>query len=220
MLYLFTEAIYKIARITIGIPPYQLNKTLANKRQILFSIMPKIIDSKPSGPSKVHAKHNDQGLKIVNLHTFLDGGEGYVWTSWQVLNNLGQWVMMGDQIYLKCTQEDDFCTSENPCGKDEGDCDTHDECQVNLFCGSNNCPNYLGFHSEFDCCYAPAVGDEHFCSPTNPCGQHEGDCDSTNECQTNLICDTAHSSPAYLGFMSDVNICVNISEVSRCKYSN
>ena len=156
------------------------------------------------------------GIKSVpgKLEKECPNNEGYVW-NW-VYSTGGSYIATND-VYIKCANEDDFCTSENPCGTDEGDCDTHDECQVNLFCGSNNCPNYLGFHSEFDCCYAPAIGDEHFCSPTNPCGQHEGDCDSTNECQTNLICDTAHSSPAYLGFMSDVNICVNISEVSRCK---
>ena len=60
---------------------------------------------------------------------------------------------------------------------------------------------------EFDCCYAPTVGDEHFCTIANPCEVDEGDCDSNNECQTNLLCDITISCPAYLGFASDVNCC-------------
>ena len=59
-----------------------------------------------------------------------------------------------NDVYIKCANEDDFCTSQNPCATDQGDCDIHDECQDGLFCGSNNCPASLGFHSEFDCCYA------------------------------------------------------------------
>ena len=103
--------------------------------------------------------------------------------------------------------DEDFCTSVTPCGGNEGDCDLHDECQDGLFCGSNNCPTSLDFDSEVDCCYQPTVGDEHFCTNNNPCAVDEGDCDSNNECQTNLICDTINSCPMHLGFASDVNCC-------------
>ena len=48
--------------------------------------------------------------------------------------------------------DEKFCTSEIPCDEDEGDCDAHNECQDNLFCGSNNCPASLGFDTEIDCC--------------------------------------------------------------------
>ena len=130
--------------------------------------------------------------------------EGYVW-NWNFWDG-SSWIATTD-VYIKCANEDDFCTSENPCGTDQGDCDTHDECQDGLFCGSSNCPDSLGFHSEFDCCYAPTVGDEHFCTTANPCAEDEGDCDSNNECQANLICDLAVSCPDYLGFSSDVNCC-------------
>ena len=47
---------------------------------------------------------------------------------------------------------EDFCTTTNPCGEDEGDCDSIDDCQDGLACGSNNCPYSLGFDSEVDCC--------------------------------------------------------------------
>ena len=130
--------------------------------------------------------------------------EGYT-LSWEFWDG-SFWTATND-VYIKCANEDDFCTSQNPCGTDQGDCDTHDECQDGLVCGSNNCPDYLGFHSEFDCCYVSTLGDEHFCGTDDPCAVDEGDCDSNNECQTNLICDTANSCPASLGFDSDVNCC-------------
>ena len=104
-----------------------------------------------------------------------------------------------------------FCACEY-CSENEGDCDSDNDCEQGLFCGSNNCPDYLGFNSEVDCCYAPAVGHEHFCTTNDPCEVDEGDCDSNNECQTNLICDTANICPTYLGFVSDVNCCVTFSE--------
>ena len=80
-------------------------------------------------------------------------------------------------------------------------------CLDGLRCGLNNCPASLGFDSEVDCCYNSTVGDEHFCTTDNPCAVDAGDCDSDNECQTNLICDTVSSCPEYLGFAFDVNCC-------------
>ena len=130
--------------------------------------------------------------------------EGYVW-NW-IYGDGYNWIAT-DDVYIKCANEDDFCTTENPCITNQGDCDTPDECQDGFSCGSNNCLDSLGFHSEFDCCYAPTVGDEHFCTTANPCAIDEGDCDFNNECQATLICDTAISCPAYLEFASDVNCC-------------
>ena len=139
--------------------------------------------------------------------------EGYVW-NWNYGVHLAtnSFVATND-VSIKCANEDDFCTPENPCGTNQGDCDTHDECQDGLKCGSNNCPDSIGFHSDFDCCYAPPVGDEDFCTTDNPCAVDEGDCDSSNECQTNLIC--VNNCPAYLGFNSDVNCC---SDTYGCKF--
>ena len=128
--------------------------------------------------------------------------EGYVW-NWLYSNN--GWYATND-VFIKCANEDDFCTTENPCGADQGDCDTLDECQDVLFCGSNNCPDYLGFHSEFDCCYAPTIGDEYFCTSGIPCGLDEGDCDSHDECQTGLGCGS-NNCPNSLGFDSEVDCC-------------
>ena len=129
--------------------------------------------------------------------------EGYIW-SWDFDD--GSSFIATNDVYIKCANEDDFCTFQNPCGADQGDCDTHDDCQDSVFCGSNNCPEYLGFHFEFDCCYSPTVGDEHFCTATNPCGQDKGDCDKHEECQGSLICGSVNCQTS-LGFDPDTDCC-------------
>ena len=48
--------------------------------------------------------------------------------------------------------DDEFCYC-NTCSENEGNCDSHNECQDGLICGSNNCPASLGFDSEVDCCF-------------------------------------------------------------------
>ena len=73
---------------------------------------------------------------------------GYVW-SWMYNDNGFKYT---DEIYLKCENEDDFCTPENPCGEDQGDCDTHGECQDGLRCGTNNCPITASMSTDMDCC--------------------------------------------------------------------
>ena len=77
--------------------------------------------------------------------------EGYIW-NWKYIDG-SSWFNTND-VYIKCVDEDDFCTSENPCGSDQGDCDTHNECQTGLSCGSNNCPESVLFNSDMDCCYS------------------------------------------------------------------
>ena len=49
------------------------------------------------------------------------------------------------------------CTSANPCGLDQGDCDSDDECSGDLKCGDNNC---IGFGaSDADCCILVGIHD-------------------------------------------------------------
>ena len=43
------------------------------------------------------------------------------------------------------------CSSSNPCGADEGDCDNDNDCSGNLICGVNNCVGSQ-FHPAADCC--------------------------------------------------------------------
>ena len=50
--------------------------------------------------------------------------------------------------------DENFCTNDNPCGMNEGDCDSNKECQTNLICDTvNSCPTYLGFDSDVNCCF-------------------------------------------------------------------
>ena len=123
---------------------------------------------------------------------------------------------LGFESFYDCcySLEEDICAIDNPCAVDEGDCDSHEDCQHGLVCGLNNCPEYLDYGPEVDCCFSVVIGDDDFCTiDTNLCGLNEGDCDSSNECQTNLICDTTNSCPAYVGFDPDVNCCIG-----GCKY--
>ena len=57
-----------------------------------------------------------------------------------------------DCCYVATVGEEDFCTTDDPCVAGEGDCDFNDECQSNLFCGSNNCPDSISVSGSVDCC--------------------------------------------------------------------
>ena len=50
----------------------------------------------------------------------------------------------------------DFCKPNKPCGENEGDCDSDNECKAGLLCGKNNCPKNLGYEIWVDCCYSPS----------------------------------------------------------------
>ena len=103
--------------------------------------------------------------------------------------------------------EEDFCTLENPCDVNQGDCDSNDVCEDNFVCGLNNCPESLGYDSAVDCCYKLPVGDEDFCSINNPCGKDEGDCDLDDECQTGLVCNTITDCSSSFGLNFEVDCC-------------
>ena len=87
-------------------------------------------------------------------------------------------MSLGDIAYCQC----------HPCWENDGDCDSDDECMDKNICGTNNCPEILGFESNVDCCYTPLLGDENFCQVEFPCSEQEGDCDSNDECQGSLLC--------------------------------
>ena len=106
-----------------------------------------------------------------------------------------------------------FCYC-NACSENKGDCDTHDECQDGLVCGTNNCLASLGFDSEVDCCYQPTLGDGEFCTTTTPCGEDEGDCDSHDECQDGLLCGS-NNCPASHGIGSEVDCCTSTGKIRK-----
>ena len=101
-----------------------------------------------------------------------------------------------------------FCNC-NTCSENEGDCDSHNECQEDLFCGSNNCLASLGFNSDVDCCVnctTTSSGEIGFCN-CNTCSENEGDCDAHDECQDGLFCGS-NNCPASYGFDSEVDCCI------------
>ena len=141
--------------------------------------------------------------------------------SWQYMYwyHDGTYLVFGtNDVYINCDTEDDFCTSENPCGTYQGDCDAHEECQDDLICISNNCPDSLGFDSEFDCCHQRILGDEHYCASGIPCGENEGDCDYNSECQSNHFCGS-NNCPTSLGFDSAVDCCSS-TQIMSPNYPN
>ena len=99
-----------------------------------------------------------------------------------------------------------YCACKQSCTENEGDCDFNYQCQDGYRCGSNNCPDSYGFDSNTDCCYVVVVGDDDFCTPENPCGADEGDCDSNEECQSELFCGS-NNCPDTLGTSSLINCC-------------
>ena len=96
------------------------------------------------------------------------------------------------------------CTTKDPCGVDEGDCDKDSHCAGELVCGSNNCGSR--FPSGADCCkqskHADHTGnpkckpdtlenyDRSCCKTKAPCGVDEGDCDKDSHCAGDLVCGT------------------------------
>ena len=110
-----------------------------------------------------------------------------------------------------------FCTSSNPCSIDEGNCNFDSECKYGLIC-SNHCSSSFGFGPSVNCCSQPILGDEYFCGTAQPCGKNEGDCDSDNECQSNLFCGS-NNCPASLDFNSGIDCCSS-TQIMSPNYPN
>ena len=98
-----------------------------------------------------------------------------------------------------------FCACHS-CLELLGDCDSDDQCQEDLRCGSNNCPDSLGFDAHIDCCYTTTLGDDKFCTIDKPCEINEGDCDSNDECKSHLFCGLNNCQDS-LGFSSSLDCC-------------
>ena len=81
-----------------------------------------------------------------------------------------------------------------------GDCDSNDQCEEGLRCGSNNCPASFGFNANTDCCYTD------FCTTDEPCEVDKGDCDSNDECKNHLFCGSKNC-PSSLGLLSSADCC-------------
>ena len=99
-----------------------------------------------------------------------------------------------------------YCACKESCTENKGDCDFNNQCRDGHRCGKNNCPNSYGFDSNTDCCYVAINGDENFCTLEYPCGADEGDCDSNEECQSELFCGS-YNCPNSLGLYWSLDCC-------------
>ena len=99
-----------------------------------------------------------------------------------------------------------YCSCNNQCSENEGDCDFDNQCQGRQKCRSNSCPYSLGFDSNTDCCVMPTVGDEDFCSTDEPCGVDEGHCEDSSECRNDLSCGFKNC-PKSLNVWPDIDCC-------------
>ena len=51
----------------------------------------------------------------------------------------------------------EYCTSNCPCGADEGHCQSHDQCLSDHVCLLESCPTSLGFANTTSCCQSVDV---------------------------------------------------------------
>ena len=64
-------------------------------------------------------------------------------------------------VEAQCNGGDSCCSLLNQCGKGEGDCDNHTDCEGELQCGRDNCKLDVnnGFDQTDDCCFDPMSAD-------------------------------------------------------------
>ena len=67
-------------------------------------------------------------------------------------------------------------------------------------------------------CATVSNGDDEFCN-CNTCSENEGDCDYDYQCQDGLVCGS-NNCVASLGFDSDVDCCVLLTELMSPNYPN
>merc|ERR1711962_1592243 len=91
--------------------------------------------------------------------------------------------------------DENCCTPANPCGLGEGDCDKDADCKSGLTCRQDldNCKFFNpNARPNSECCVRPTdhctgfYGKENCCTPANPCGLGEGDCDKDADCKSGL----------------------------------
>ena len=91
----------------------------------------------------------------------------------------------------------DYCTPSNPCEKCEGDCDDDADCMGELVCHqrhNSNDPLPPGCggtpDTKSDYCVDPNLhfSGSNYCTPSNPCGKCQGDCDNDVDCIGKLVC--------------------------------
>ena len=146
----------------------------------------------------------------TEMHMKCPNNEGRAWT-WGFVVGSGFDMSYNhtDDVHLKCVDEGDFCTLDSPCGLNQGDCDVHEDCQSGFACGSNNCPDSLGYGTDVDCCFEATLGHLDYCTTKNKCGVNEGDCDKHDECQSGLVCGNGNCDSTLDAFSDESDCCYN-----------
>ena len=151
------------------------------------------------------------------------------------LNSIGYSSDDQDCCYNATIGDEHFCTTFSPCGENEGDCDSNDECHTGLSCDiENGCSNSTGFNSNVACCTNQKVcqknswiGDSFCDDITNneECEWDGGDCCgdnvNTDYCTLCLCLDTIHSTSTTTTttLSSSANNISQSDATNKCVYS-
>ena len=127
------------------------------------------------------------------------------------LGNFNYYLVISNYQIQTVSDVLDYCTTEDPCPENEGDCDHNNECQNGLVCGQDNCPSTLKYEWSIDCCMKPIIGSDTFCKTDHLCYINEGDCDNNNECAGSLACGVNNCNIS-LGFDSETDCCYEPSQ--------
>lgn len=137
----------------------------------------------------------------------------------------------------------DYCNN-SICLAGEGDCDRDSECASGLVCTANVGAQF-GLPENWDFCLAPTctngvtdgdetardcggscgpcvcggtLGSSTFCTSACPCSTGQGDCDSSSQCMTGLVCGT-NNGPKF-GFSATIDACVPSHCTNRIRDMN
>ena len=101
-------------------------------------------------------------LVLVSKSGIANNAANIASNSARITSNDGDILSISNDVAAatRCTALDwnySCCTSANPCGLNQGDCDTDDDCFGDLRCGTDNC---IGFgDTGADCCQIIGIAD-------------------------------------------------------------
>jgi len=112
------------------------------------------------------------------------------------------------------------CSPQLPCGVNEGDCDSKEDCQGDLVCGKDNCEGEL-FEDDDDCCVDIGAGcvnsTQCYHQDLDPIGENYDGCVSTTvsgrTCQA--WAETSPHSHGYTSLWKESNNCRNPSSYDK-----
>ncbi|GAB4565063.1 MAG: hypothetical protein Tsb0020_15690 [Haliangiales bacterium] len=104
----------------------------------------------------------------------------------------------------------DYCNPGCPCDEAEGDCDDDSDCATGLECYSNVGTEFGFSDPDLDLCLScppdSRNGSGEFCTEDCPCEAGQGDCDSDDDCEGDLVC--GDDNGAEFGLDPDDDVCI------------